>query len=36
VFIFLISAHIVAISFITAFSYFHQGKVCEEHKHKFL
>lgn len=36
VLIFLISAHIVAISFITVFSYFHQEKVCEEHKHKFL
>ena len=32
VFIFLISTHIIAISFIVVFSYFHQKKVCEEHK----
>lgn len=36
VFIFLISAHIIAISFIVVFSYFHQGGVCQEHKHKIL
>ncbi|MBI2024957.1 MAG: hypothetical protein HYT03_02650 [Candidatus Harrisonbacteria bacterium] len=36
VLIFLISAHIIAISFIVIFSYFHQAKVCDEHKHKFL
>lgn len=36
VFIFLISTQIVAVSFIVAFSYFHQEKVCQEHKHKFL
>lgn len=36
VFIFLISAHLIAISFIVVFSYFHQEKVCQEHKHKIL
>jgi len=36
VLIFLISAHIVAISFIVVFSYFHQAKVCEYHKRKLL
>lgn len=32
VFIFLISSHLTAISFIVVFSYYHQGKVCKEHK----
>lgn len=36
VLIFLISAHIIAISFIVVFSYFHQAKICQEHKHRIL
>lgn len=36
VLIFLISTHIIAISFIVFFSYFHQARVCQKHKHKIL
>ena len=32
VFIFLILAHTIAISFIVVFSYFHQGKTCPQHR----
>jgi len=32
VLVFLISTHIIAISFIVVFSYFHQGHVCKKHK----
>ena len=32
IFVFLLSTHIIAIAFILVFSYFHQDKVCPEHK----
>lgn len=36
VFIFLMLANLIAIFFIVFFSYFHQAKVCDAHKYKFL